>query len=302
MRAGYGATEALREREDSELAKRHPELIRLFQEVSEGRMPLAYALQLASEPRVAAQLDDNAYQTFTRAALDKATLGDWREGVLLCTLVSTSLASDPDRYAGLAPYLTAPWIHTLALALWHVADPRVYDRAMQLAVAVEPMARASGNRLLLADLYFALGILHLDPIAAERGSPTYDVTVRQWMANNTAWDGASVRYLDRDRLFEFPRILKQAQAYLRASALCYGAGPGRGLALKALAQAIAFRPMIDLPARPRALRRTAAGAIENLTGSRHDGALAEAYRFLRAAEEQIGAVGTPPAEASSHDR
>jgi CHAT domain-containing protein len=256
------------------------QLIRVFKEVEDGALPITEAVrQVSQSTTFVFELDDEALQQLTRRALELSKTDEWRSGVRLSTLVSTALAKDARRYIALAPYLTAPWIDTLGAALWHVADPRLYERALSLARAIEPHLIATRARRRLADLYFALGILHLDPVAADRGDNAAKMW-DEWIARDDTWDGASLRFMDRSAILNFRRMIERAQVYLRASARCYGEEPGRGLAMKAFAQAVLFRPVVNLPARKRTARRASSVAIKYLTGTRHKHALAEAQRYL----------------------
>jgi hypothetical protein len=271
-------------------------LIRLFSDVEEGALPIGEALrQATASPGIGDELDDDALRELTNIALEQAKTEAWRSAVRLSLLVSSALAANQPRYAARAPFLTARWIDTLGKGLWHVADPRMYERALALANAVEPDLIRSRNGRLLADIYFALGILHLDPVAADRGNNP-GAMWRNWIARDDTWDTSPIHQLDRSAILNFPRMIQKAQVYLRASARCYGNSPGRGLAMKAFAQAVGFRPHVDLPARHRTVKRAATDAIKHLTGSRHAPQLAEAQHFMLRAVEALGE--TAPAVAS----
>lgn len=131
-----------------------------------------------------------------------------------------------------ASKLAAEYVRSAATLLMEAGDSRVYRQARQAADAA--LAQASDDRQ-RGELHLVLGILHLDPYAANRTDDWYRVGIREWLLLSREPDAPP---LGAENGLPTPAVaLDRAAQHLRLAAEL-SVGSNQRDALKALVQTL----------------------------------------------------------------
>ena len=207
--------------------------------------------------------------------------GRWEVALGLDALVSAVTRADAPRFAAYESRLAALHLRVATTGLYHQPNVTLYREALargERAFAAETDPQHRGT---LAQL---LGILHLDPWAANRGN---DVQMKEWLRG--AVDVVSSRLGEPDGLPTRDDALDLAERWLNA-ALPPRTGIDRLETLKALVQCRTSRPGFTTGEARDALLALLAEAIPLLEIAPHR---TDIRGFLAQVAEAVGAPAAP---------
>jgi tetratricopeptide (TPR) repeat protein len=260
---------------------------RLLDQVVRGEIGFELAIETGRQLAASGTLSIDDVGDVAPLAHQLARTGNWRFGVLLSMILRSAAAALVQRAPGdadaakLADHLDGDWIEIAGMALWQVPDARVYAEGMQVGQAVLARARARKNAELESFALHALGTLNLDPWFANRGSQTYQNERDEWLrrgASGESWDGEYDVLREPAPLPEPMQALDIAEKYYRA-AIAVRSGELRARSLKALAQVIRSRSLVDDADRDADVDATAGEAIALLDPEKHPALIAELFSY-----------------------
>lgn len=241
----------------------------IFGRLVKGEIAFAEAARLAAEPECSNAIDTARGESLSNTAHAYARRGAWREAVLLHKLLQAALAAGAPVSPEAQARCTLQWIEIVAGALNRVQDPRLYFDALHAGEKELARARRTGDKELTGDACHALGVLHLDPYVVNRSSQTYEASIHLWERQGPAWDGEKLPKSSEGPMPPPAKALAQAEKYLQSAARMRR-GALRGASLKALAQALAWFPVVGLPNRKARIAAVAKQAIKALGNEEPD--------------------------------
>jgi hypothetical protein len=249
-----------------------------------GEIGADVARDRLTQPQVVDAIDVDEFGRLSDRTVRWAYQGHWQQALTLHDWLAEMMMAAPQRLGPYVPAFMLDHLRVVTVALWHRPDAARYRRAVALAegLLAQPSGLSARTRSKLAH---ELGVLHLDPWVANRGSRQ---AVEQWVreATTPAQDGGPV-------IPGGAEAMDRAEHWLR-EALPAAQGVDRLETLKALLQCLfgregfggqvdeaAVRPLLD-----------EAGAL--LPQAPHRGDIAD---YLQMVARRIGA--TPVAAASA---
>jgi hypothetical protein len=207
-----------------------------------------------------------------------ALRGRTQEGGLLGQ-IAIAAASVPGASEHAHAELAAEFLETARLRLTDVPSPKLLQAARAAGDAALAWACASYQPVLVQMLTFRLGTLHLDPYTSRRDGTTYWPQHERWLRRGMADLGLPPPSSSEEELRAFMPMpipaLRTAEDYLR-QAIEARTGEYRGLALKALVQALVFLRLLGENATGGEISELALEAARLLPDSQED-----AQRYVR---------------------
>lgn len=249
---------------------------------------LSGALDVIAGERQAAQVtpgDDISEDVMRESALIAKRLalrGHLREGITLARLLAAALDAPGARLTerGRATVATE-YLETARLALIDAPDPALLASARKAGDDALAAARADGDTLVQEIATFRLGTLYLDPYTDGRNMDTYALQQAAWLRRGMGALELSPpgQYGAATDAMPVPaEALRTVIGYLQQS-VAVRTGEYRGLALKALVQALVFLQAFDRSVTAPEIERAAAEALSLLPDERAD-ARAFVARYL----------------------
>lgn len=212
------------------------------QVLSGERDPLA-AAESARNLASADDISDKLLAESANLAMRLALQEYLQDGLSLARLL---LAVVTGQGARAAPRMTArvqcEFLEVARICLIKVPDPELLRTAHEAGDSALAWGREQGNEEIVSAASFRLGALYLDPYTTERGQETYWLQQAAWLRRGMSALGMSAIDASDESLRAFMPLpvpaLRTAEGYLR-QAVAARSGEYRGLALKALVQALA---------------------------------------------------------------
>ena len=205
----------------------------LYQQQKQGHMGVEVAKQQARAMAANKYLLPGYLRVLSHRCVQLTYEGQPEEALGIQTLIlaAAEVMLDTSRHAD-SVKLAAEFIRSAAWSLYEKGGAELFHTALDVGEAGLARAQTDEER---AELEYVLGILYLDPYAANRATDWYTVGIRQWFAAGQNPDGCE---LGQAGGLPLPQeALAAAESRLR-SAVSLGKGPLRRDALKALVQTL----------------------------------------------------------------
>jgi CHAT domain-containing protein/tetratricopeptide (TPR) repeat protein len=148
------------------------------------------------------------------------------------------LSDRPEWYEA-ALTVSHAFIQSAQIALVHAPNGKLLRTAIEEGEHLIALGKAHGDEKVVAEGFRSLGVLHLDPYAADHITANYHVAHQVWLQRGSEAYGPLGSGISEVAIPEPRDALRTAEEYLR-QAIPLMEGHHRGLALKALAQAMFF--------------------------------------------------------------
>jgi hypothetical protein len=253
----------------------------LFQRVLRGSLRLDKAVKLAADESMASLLSEEYVTALGHFAARSATQGNWKPALLLCrVLLASARAVEGPEAQDIRLAAERQWLVAAGSILIQIADGDTYRSAKETGNWLFKVAGERKDMGLLAWTHFYLGVLHLDPLTAFGTAENYKVEYEMWLRRGGEELGRkAVEGLPNPRETLEIAVDHMRQAASAAAAAAAAAGPSpaeyaqgtipstdignlRGMALKALVQALGWLELVGGSVDPDEIGRTALQAIE----------------------------------------
>jgi len=262
------------------------QILELAGKVFEGKYTLEYAQKVAAQPEFFVELMYPVVYSTCEAA-ETNVRRNWRPAVSVLRIVLAALDARGKviRENQQAMEMTAieTWLTVACVACSDVPDGRIFadavargDALAEIEAGVDPPAI----------ILHRLGVLHLDPYVAGRSSNNLDQQLRAWQARLFEEYGDKLAGVTNEEV-DMPRIeeaLPKAAAYFRRAA-ARRSGEPRGQTLKALAQALLWHDIVEIPFDRGECLATAREALSLLPLERFPAEQAEMNRIIERYEK-----------------
>ena len=251
-----------------------------------GEISADLAIEEAKKLGTTTEVSVDYLTAIGHASNELARGGNWRDAVRLSVIARAAAGAAAvkpgaaKQFAPLVDNLDGDWVETASIALWQVPDARIYAEATEVGQRVVATARIQKNKQLEGWVLHALGTLNLDPWFANRNSETYRNDHAQWMmrAESESWDGTP-DVLDKPAPLPEPdEVLARAEGFYKR-AIELRSGEARSRSLKALAQTLRWRTVLDDVDRSAEVDKTIAKAIELLDPDKQPALIAELFSW-----------------------
>jgi hypothetical protein len=254
----------------------------LLQKVLRGSLRLDRAVKVAADESMTSLLSEEYVSALGHFAARSATQGNWKPALLLCRLLLPAVraAEGPDaRDIRLAA--EKQWLVAAGSILIQIADGDTYRSALEAGDWLLKVAEERRDLGLLAWTHFYLGVLHLDPLTAFGTAENYKLEYEMWIRRGTEELGRKAV----EGLLSPRKTLEAAVDHMRKAAAAAAAatdlgapqadpaqeapppmdtGNLRGMALKALVQALGWLELAGGTVDPEEITRTALQAVNAL--------------------------------------
>jgi hypothetical protein len=205
----------------------------LHEQRQQGHIGIEVAKQQAREMAANGFLHAAYLRVLSHRCVQLSYQGRPEEALGIQTLILSAAELMPDPLPPAdSVKLAAEFIRSASWSLYEKGNAELFHRALDIGEKGLLLAQTDAER---AELQHVLGILHLDPYAANRAADWYTVGIRQWVAAGGNPAGCE---LGSAAGLPLPgEALAAAEARLR-SAVRLGSGPLRRDALKALVQTL----------------------------------------------------------------
>ncbi len=209
--------------------------------IKEGHVGMEVAIQQACEMAQNKELHTSYLRALSFRCVQLSYQGKAEDALSMQFLIreAAGLMPDDSQHA-IRAKLAVELIRSAAWILHEKGDASIFHRAL-LAGEQELSRAVTADEK--AELNYGLGILHLDPYAANRPPGWHTTQIRQWFAAGNNPPGCKLG--GADGLPQPEDALAKAESYLRLA--CHlGAGEIRRDSLKALIQTLESGRMVDL--------------------------------------------------------
>jgi hypothetical protein len=224
------------------------QILELAGKVFEGKYTLDYAEKVAAQPEFFVELLFPVVHSTCEAAETNARR-NWRPAVSVLRIVLAALDARgkiiPENQQAMEMTAIETWLMVVCVACSDVPDGRIFrdavargDALAEIEAGVDPPAT----------ILHRLGVLHLDPYVAERSSNNLEQQLQAWQMRLFEEYGDKLAGVTNEEV-DMPRIeeaLPKAAAYFRRAA-ARRSGEARGESLKALAQALVWHDIVEIP-------------------------------------------------------
>jgi len=277
-----------------------PQIFDLALKVAEGKFTLQYAQQVASQPEFFVEL---MYPTITSAceAAEKGAISNWRPAVTLMKVLFAALDARgkviPENQQAMELTTVETWLAIARMACADVPDGRVFRDAVERG---EPLVDLDTGANPPAPILHRLGTLHLDPYVSGRSNENLEHQMSAWRRRLYEEYGDQLAGVPEKEL-EMPPVSealpKAAACFRRAAAR--RTGEARGKTLKALAQALMWHQIFNLPFDPEECLSAAREALTLLPTQSFPAEHAELPRIVQKLDK---GSSTSPSEAVARAR
>jgi hypothetical protein len=224
------------------------QILQLAGKVFEGKYTQDYAEKVASQPEFFVELLFPVVHSTCEAAETNARR-NWRPAVGVLKIVLAALDARakviPENQQAMEMTAIETWLMVACVACSDVPDGRIFrdavargDALAEIEAGVDPPAT----------ILHRLGVLHLDPYVAGRSSNNLEQQLQAWHSRLFEEFGDKLAGVTNEEV-DMPPIeeaLPKAAAYFRRAA-ARRSGEPRGESLKALAEALVWHDIVDIP-------------------------------------------------------
>jgi len=280
-------------------------ILDLAKSVVEGRITVEYACQAAARPEFFVELMFPMVNTVCDL-VEQVVLKNWRPAVAIMKIALASLDARrsriPENQQAMDLSAVESWLAVVTRAIADVPDGRIYHDAVKRGDAFADII--DPNRDPPGQILHRLGVLHLDPYVAGRVSSRLEQQLQMWQTRLEEEYGTSLAGIPEDELHVPPieEALPKAVEYFRRAAAVRG-GVARGRTLKALAQALFWEDILELPVDAAQIVAAAQEALLLLARDQFPAEFAEmsgmVERFQGRAQASADSKGASPALQSA---
>ncbi len=266
------------------------QILELAGKVFEGKYTLEYAQRVAAQPEFFVELLYPVVYSTCEAA-EKTVRRNWRPAVSLSRIVLAALDARakviPENQQAMEMTAIETWLMVACVACSDVPDGRIFRDAVARG---EALAEIESGVDPPATILHRLGVLHLDPYVAGRSSNNLEQQLQDWQTRLFEEYGDKLAGVTNEELNMPPieEALPKAAAYFRRAA-ARRSGEARGETLKALAQALLWHDIVEIPFERAECLAAAREALTLLPPERFPAQQAEMNRIIERYEKGAAA-------------
>lgn len=279
-------------------------ILALAESVAKGLITEKYACDVAGRPEFFAELMFPMVNATCEVA-EQVVFKNWRPAVTMMKIALAAVEARrshiPENQQPMDLITVESWLAIVTRAVSDVPDGRLFYDAVKrgdmFADIIDPNQDPPGQ------LLHRLGVLHLDPYVAGRSTQGLPQQLRAWQTRLQEEYGDSLAGFPPEQL-NMPRIevaLPKAVDYFRRAA-ALRKGEARGRTLKAMAQALVWQDLMDLPVDASAIVAAAQEALTLLPAEQFPGEAPELTGMVKrfSAQAQAAAAASGSGTTSTH--